>query len=164
MNKIHEDDNEVLLFILRKFTEKADEGLEHFSCHEDVDYYGFTHDEPSKEKNPTKSIIREYVVTWNNKNHYYRFSFTPVYGTVSINIGNSSQEFDVGFGAKHKKLKMSFMKLYHRIDAYQKIELPRIKRERFINDVAKIFPDLLDHMILGGEDENEKEKEEEGKK
>ena len=151
---IHEEDYKILNFILDDFTNKAEKGLNHFSCDLDDDYEDMYDDDDDEEKFPFKGRVKCWSIRYSDtKTKDISFKFTPVYGTVSISIGyTASREFDVGFGPKNKDIKIKIMKLYHKIAAWEKVEIPRRQREKFIDSIVKTFPDLFDHLILGDED------------
>lgn len=163
---IHEEDHEILNFILDSITKAADESLEGFSCYRDDDYEEMFDDDDEEQKFGFYGRVKTWSITkgFNRANKQdlnkenITFKFTPIFGTVSISIGyNVSREFKVGFGPKNKDLKIKIMRLYHKIAAWEEVETPRRKREEFINNVVKTFPDLFDHLILGGDDDKEEE-------
>ena len=157
--KIHEEDVKVLEFILDKLLDKIDSGFEDFSCDVSNHLEEFIWDGGKPHDSAFNMLVKEYIVRLSCA-PYYRINFTPACGTVSINLENCKREFDVGFGPKNKDIKIKIMKLYHKIKLWQDIEVPRQEREDFINEVAKAFPDMFDHMILGdtngGDEEEEK--------
>jgi len=156
---IHEEDNKILNFILDSMTKIANESLKGFSCHHN-DNYKDTYDIYDKYESPHKGRVKTWSVTQNTNKENITFVFTPVYGTVSISIGyNASREFEVGYGPKNKDIKIKIMKLYYKIAAWEKVEMPRLEREEFINNAVKTFPNLLDHLILGDSSDEEKEED-----
>lgn len=77
--------------------------------------------------------------------------------TVSINIGGERRDIFLDGGSHNKDIKKRFVKLFHSITEWQSEELPRRKRETWINATTKAFPDLLDHLILEEIDEHDEE-------
>jgi len=158
MNKMDEEEFKIFDFALDKLTEEATKVLSDFNCSMRDDTDDFTWDEDQTDKTEYfKSRTREYIIRWSTKSNFFRISFAPCYGTVSINIGTGERKLDIGFGAKNKDIKIKIMKLYHKIKAYQDIEVPRQDREDFINKMVKVFPDMFDKLILGDEDGEEEE-------
>jgi len=156
---IHEEDLKILNYILNNLTEESDRDLSKFSCHLSDDYIEKYDDEDKEEKFSFKGRVKEFKISHTTNSKDVGFRFTPVYGTVSISIGyNVSREFNVGYGPKHKDIKIKIMKLFYKIATYQEVEIPRQRREKFINDVVKTFPNLFDHLILGDEDGKKEDK------
>ena len=161
--KIHEEDVAILDFILNKLLEKSNISLENFTVSRSDDYDDFQWDDDDRRKKHEPGFFiascREYSINWRDTDNrcYTNIKFSPAEGTVSISIGASSREFIVGCGSNNKDIKIKMMKLYHKAKEYQDIEIPRKEREEFINETTKVFPDMFDNMILGGEDGSEEE-------
>jgi len=47
------------------------------------------------------------------------------------------------------------MKLFNEVKKWEEIEIPRREREKFVQKTTNVFPDILDHLMLEGEDGEE---------
>lgn len=164
MDNIHPEDKKVLELILdhllseieylSKFRSDYDED------YEDIDEYEDEDDEESKYT--IKGRLRSYKLHYSNNDNKRQQSvsltFTPIFGTVSISTSECYQNRDikVGWGPANKDIKIKFMKLWHTVNQWEAVEIPRQEREKFINGVMKVFPSIFDNMILGGEDDEDK--------
>src|SRR5690606_4211699 len=59
-------------------------------------------------------------------------TFTPLYGTMDIKFNGVSLDVKVGWGSDNKDLKIGIIKLFKQVDAWQRKEIPRRKREKVI--------------------------------
>jgi hypothetical protein len=160
MSKIHEEDKKIFNYVLDKLLTEVSKDISKFSSDMEEDYEDmdtWDDDDDEKPSYTIKGKVRTYSINWNGPNGTVHLKFTPVYGTVSIRTPKhwDETEVPVGWGAENKDIKIKFMKIWHTVNSWEAVELPRQKREKFINSIMSTFPNILDHIILGGEDDEE---------
>jgi hypothetical protein len=165
MDEIHAEDKKVLELILdyllnelkhiSKFSSKFSETYE--------EMFEYENDSDESTKYVVKGAVRTYGLDYNSgdkqKKQGVSLRFIPVFGTVSITTSECyrNREINIGWGPANKEIKIKFMKLWRTVNQWEEMEIPRREREEFINSVMKLFPSIFDNMILGGEDDEDKE-------
>lgn len=167
---MNEDDIKLLNLVLDRLIDYAKDDMSSFRARKQ-DYMDSIQSEVCDEYDDPIWISRKnkgFNIDWNPKNNSWKpdeytykgrvdLRYNLMDKTVSIYADGYSRRVEIGGGSENKDIKIKMMKLFKEVKEWEKIEVPRKEREDFINGLTNIFPDILDHMILEGNYDEEDE-------
>lgn len=163
MDDLHDEDKKVLEYALDKLLEESEHDISSFQCDMDTEYDDFTWDDDEDmddaDKHWFKGPSKCFRFTW-TKSHSFSIKYLPAMGTVSIYTSGRmhiEREINVGLGPANKDIKIAIMKIWHKVNDWWAVEEPRREREKYVNEMMRVFPDIFDSLILGGEDDEEED-------
>lgn len=120
--------------------------------------------EPEKSPNNIwqniEKIKIEYAPTDGDISFYFAYlGEDPRYPNIKDSRMTLSSHYNVGFQAnkRHMALKITFFKLYDKIAHYQDVQRIKNQRAKVINVVCDLFPQIMDSILLGENDDKKKE-------
>jgi len=156
------EDLKILKMIIDELTEKASNDMSSFRYYFDDDYENLYDDDDGW----TNERCKVFTISWDPKNHSHNpkaygdvgrvsLQYRLIFQTVSISINRDTErQIFIDGGSKNKDIKISFMKLFKAIKKWEDVEVPRRSREKFINATTKVFPSIMDALILEDTDED----------
>lgn len=111
-----------------------------------LEWSPYTHSWKKEEYDHTNSITLKYIV--------------PRHMMIVKMGWDEEAHIEIGGGSANKDIKREFVKLCRAVEQWEKVDSIRKKREKLVTSISGVFPDILDHLIL---EENYEEEDEEGK-
>lgn len=120
--------------------------------------------EPGKSSNNIwqniEKIKIEYTPTDGDISFYFSYLGEDLrYSNIKDSRMTLASHYNVGFQAnkKHMALKITFFKLYDKIAYYRDVQSIKDQRTKVINIVCDLFPQIMDSILLGENDDKKKD-------